>query len=153
MQLLKDDIRPKQIITRDSLRNAIAAVAASGGSTNAVLHLLAIAADAGVPLDARRFRRNFCERPLILADLKPGGRFNGSRHVRRRRYAPAGAASAEAGLLARRTSPHRDERSSRKSRDANETAGQEVVRPLANPIKSDGGLRDPSRFDSHPKDA
>ena len=74
MKLLKEDIRPKQIITRESLHNAIASVAASGGSTNAVLHLLAIARDAGVPLNLEEFDGISAKTPL-LADLKPGGRF------------------------------------------------------------------------------
>ena len=59
MELLKKDIRPKQIITHASLQNAIASVAATGGSTNAVLHLLAIARDAGIPLTTGRIRQNF----------------------------------------------------------------------------------------------
>ena len=75
MDLLKNDIRPSQIITRASLENAITSVAASGGSTNAVLHLLAIARDAGVPLTIEDFDKISAKTPL-LADLTPGGRFN-----------------------------------------------------------------------------
>src|ERR1700693_2639981 len=74
MDLLKKDIRPKQIITKASLRNAIASVAATGGSTNAVLHLLAIARDAGVPLTLEEFDQISAKTP-ILTDFKPGGRF------------------------------------------------------------------------------
>jgi dihydroxy-acid dehydratase len=74
MQLYAKDIRPKQIITAASLRNAIASVAATGGSTNAVLHLLAIARDAGVPLTIDEFDKIFAKTP-VLADLKPTGRF------------------------------------------------------------------------------
>src|SRR4029077_10974647 len=74
MRLLAKDIRPNQIITHASLHNAIASVAASGGSTNAVLHLLAIARDAGVPLVLDEFDKIFSKTP-VLADLKPGGRF------------------------------------------------------------------------------
>src|SRR4051812_37187961 len=74
MEVLEQDRRPSRIITRESLENAIAAVAMSGGSTNAVLHLLALARDAGVPLAIEDFDRVAWQTPL-LADLKPGGRF------------------------------------------------------------------------------
>jgi dihydroxy-acid dehydratase len=74
MDLLRADLRPKHIITRSSLENAIAAVATTGGSTNAVLHLLAIAKEAGVPLSIDDF--DIINRTVpLLADLKPGGRF------------------------------------------------------------------------------
>ena len=72
IDVLRADLRPRQIITRAALENAIAAVAATGGSTNAVLHLLAIANEAGVPLDIDDFDRISAKVPL-LADLKPGG--------------------------------------------------------------------------------
>src|SRR5687767_15475807 len=74
MDVLKRGLRPRQIITRPALENAIAAVAATGGSTNAVLHLLAIAREAGVALDIDDFDRISARVPL-LADLKPGGHF------------------------------------------------------------------------------
>src|SRR5439155_6615591 len=74
MDVLKRGMRPKQIVTREALENAIAAVAATGGSTNAVLHLLAIAREAGVKLALEDFDRISARVPL-LADLKPGGRF------------------------------------------------------------------------------
>ena len=74
MDLLKRNVRPRQIITRDSIDNAIASVAATGGSTNAVLHLLAIAREAGVELNIDDFDRISAKVPL-LADLKPSGRF------------------------------------------------------------------------------
>ncbi|MGH7255410.1 MAG: dihydroxy-acid dehydratase, partial [Nitrospirales bacterium] len=74
MELLKQDLRPRKIITRKSLENAIAAVATTGGSTNAVLHLLAVAREAGVRLTIDDFDRMNRKVPL-LADLKPGGRY------------------------------------------------------------------------------
>ncbi len=74
MDLLKRDLRPRQIITRKSLENAIAAVATTGGSTNAVLHLLAIAREANIKLSIDDFDKINRKVPL-LADLKPGGRF------------------------------------------------------------------------------
>src|SRR5216683_7423435 len=74
MRLVRDDIRPSQVITRDALENAAAAVAATGGSTNGVLHLLAIAHELGIPLELEDFDR-IAERTPIVADIKPGGRF------------------------------------------------------------------------------
>ena len=74
MELLKSDLRPKNILTREAFENAIASVAATGGSTNSVLHLLAIAYEAGVGLSLDDFDR-ISERVPLLADLKPGGRF------------------------------------------------------------------------------
>src|SRR5439155_12948857 len=74
MDLIERDVRPAQIITKESLENSIALVAASGGSTNAVLHLMALAHEAGVDLDLDDFDRIAWETPLIV-DLKPGGRF------------------------------------------------------------------------------
>ncbi len=74
MELVKQDLRPRQIITRKSLENAIAAVATTGGSTNAVLHLLAIARESGIKLSIDDFDKMNRKVPL-LADLKPGGRF------------------------------------------------------------------------------
>src|SRR2546426_290252 len=74
MELLRRDLRPSQVITQQAMENAIASVMATGGSTNAVLHLLAIAREAGVPLTIDDFDRVSARTPL-LADLKPGGRF------------------------------------------------------------------------------
>ena len=74
MKVLADDLRPSQIITRDSIENAIATVAMSGGSTNGVLHLLAVAHEAGIELDIDDFDE-ISERTPLLGDLKPGGRF------------------------------------------------------------------------------
>src|SRR5204863_3266114 len=72
MQLVRDDVRPSQLITRDSIENAIAAVAASGGSTNGVLHLLAIARELDIPLELEDFDR-IAERTPVVADIKLGG--------------------------------------------------------------------------------
>ena len=74
MQLVRDDIRPSQILTRDAFENAIAAVAASGGSTNGVLHLLAIAREVGIQLELEDFD-TIAARTPIVAELKPGGRY------------------------------------------------------------------------------
>ena len=138
MRLLKDDIRPSQIITREALHNAIVSVAATGGSTNAVLHLLAIASDAGVPLDLRDFDEISAKTP-ILADLKPGGRFTAPDMFRAGGMRVLGQRLQQAGLL------HDGITTSRRKlfeeiREVAETAGQQVVRPLASPIKPNGGL-------------
>src|SRR5207302_9020787 len=74
MRLVRDDVRPSHVMTRDALENAVAAVAATGGSTNGVLHLLAIARELDIPLELEDFDR-IAERTPVVADIKPGGRF------------------------------------------------------------------------------
>ena len=138
MQLLKDDIRPRQIITHDSLQNAIVSVAATGGSTNAVLHLLAIARDAGVPLKIDEFDQISAKTPVI-ADLKPGGRFTAPDMYRAGGMRLLAKRLHEAGLLKDgKTASGRnffDE-----IHEAVEPPWQEVVRPLSRPLKKDGGF-------------
>ena len=138
MQLLKDDIRPSQIISHESLHNAIASVAATGGSTNAVLHLLAIASDAGVALQLKDFDEISAKTP-ILADLKPGGRFTAPDMFRAGGMRVLGQRLQEAGLL-RDGMTASGRRLFQEINDVAETAGQQVVRPLASPLKPDGGL-------------
>ena len=139
MDLLKRDLRPRQIITRKSLENAIAAVATTGGSTNAVLHLLAIAREAGIKLSIDDFDKINRKVPL-LADLKPGGRFTasdlyaaGGTTLVAKRLLDAGILHANQPTVTGRTI--REE-----AKDAKETPGQQVLRPLSNPIKKTGGL-------------
>jgi dihydroxy-acid dehydratase len=139
MDVLRRGLRPSQIITRDALENAIAAVAATGGSTNAVLHLMAIAREAGVPLGLEDFDRVSARVPL-LADLKPGGRFvavdlhrAGGTRVVASRLRAAGALHAGAITVTGRTI-------GQEADAAVETPGQEVVRPLSAPLKTTGGL-------------
>src|SRR5579859_6306745 len=74
MSLLQKNLKPRDILTRDAFENAIAAVAATGGSTNAVLHLLAIAREAGVELQIDDFQTISARTPLLV-DLKPAGKF------------------------------------------------------------------------------
>jgi dihydroxy-acid dehydratase len=138
MQLLKDDIRPGQIITRESLHNAIASVAATGGSTNAVLHLLAIASDAGVPLDLKDFDEISAKTP-ILADLKPGGRFTAPDMYHAGGMRVLGQRLQQAGLLQDGITASGRKLFEEISEVA-ETAGQQVLRPLASPMKPNGGL-------------
>lgn len=139
MELLRDDLRPRQILTRDAFENAIASVAATGGSTNAVLHLLAIAYEAGLGLSLDDFDR-ISERVPLLADLKPGGRF-----VATDLYHAGGTGLVakrldEAGLLHGSALTVSGKSIGDEAKAATEAAAQEVVRPLARPIKPTGGL-------------
>jgi len=139
MKLVEQDLRARQIITRPALENAIASVLTSGGSTNAVLHLLAIAREANVPLNIEDFDRISAQIPL-LADLKPGGRFvatdlykAGGISLLAKRLSEAGKLHDDAITVTGRTIGE-------EAATAKETQGQEVVRPLSNPIKPIGGL-------------
>jgi dihydroxy-acid dehydratase len=139
MNVLADDLRPSRVITRESLENAIACACASGGSTNVVLHLLALAHEAGVQLYIDDFERISRETPL-LADLKPGGRFVATDLYRAggvplilKRLAGAGILHEEAITVSGRTIGE-------EAGAAREAEGQEVVRPLSDPLKPEGGL-------------
>ena len=139
MELIRNDLRPKQIITRKSLENAIAAVATTGGSTNAVLHLLAIAREAGIKLSIDDFDRINRKVPL-LADLKPGGRFTAADL-----YAAGGTTLVakrllDAGLLHSNQPTVTGRTIGDEAARATEKVGQQVLRPLTNPIKPTGGL-------------
>jgi dihydroxy-acid dehydratase len=139
LNLLEKGIRPREILTRDAFENAIASVAATGGSTNAVLHLLAIAREAEVQLQIDDFQA-VSERTPLLADLKPSGRFVAADMHR------AGGVR----LLARRllTGKHLHPEAKTvtgvsiktESESAFETPGQEVIAPLDKPLKKTGGL-------------
>ncbi len=138
MKLLADDVRPRQVITHKSLQNAIASVAATGGSTNSVLHLLAIARDAGVELTIKEFDRISAKTPL-LADLKPFGRFAAPDMFEAGGMRLLGRRLQQAGLL--QDGPTVSGKTLfAEIEAASETSGQEVLRPLSNPLKKDGGL-------------
>ena len=139
MELVERDLKPREIVTRQSLENAIASVAATGGSTNAVLHLLAIASEAGVPLDLDDFDRINRNVPL-LADLKPGGQFvatdlfqAGGIRLVANRLKELGVLHEDAITVTGRTVG--EEASS-----SEETPGQKVVHSVVDPIKTTGGL-------------
>ncbi|MDX6678113.1 MAG: dihydroxy-acid dehydratase [Solirubrobacteraceae bacterium] len=139
MDILERGLLPRDIITKDSLENAIAAIATSGGSTNGVLHLLAVAREAGVALDIDDFDR-ISEVTPLLCDLKPGGRY-----VANDLYAAGGVPLVaqrllEAGLLHEDAITVTGRTVGDHAREAVETAGQQVVRPLSDPIKASGGL-------------
>jgi dihydroxy-acid dehydratase len=139
MRLLRDDVRPSQVITREALENAAASVAATGGSTNGVLHLLAIARELGIPLELEDFNR-IAERTPIVASLKPGGRF-----VATDLHAAGGVALVARELLkhglVHGEAPTVDGRTLGEVATAVvETPGQEVVVPIETPVKPTGGL-------------
>jgi dihydroxy-acid dehydratase len=139
VDLLRRNLTPSKIITKTSIENAITGVAATGGSTNAVLHLLAIANEAKIALSIDDFDR-ISSRVPILADLKPGGRF-----VATDLYAAGGTALVakrllEAGLLRGECITVTGRTLAEEAASAKEAPGQEVVRKLANPLKPTGGL-------------
>ncbi len=139
MQVLQQGLRPREILTREAFENAIASVAASGGSTNAVLHLLAIAREAGVPLEIEDFQK-ISERTPLICDLKPSGRFvaadmhraGGIRLLAKRlmtgKYLHGSAKTVTGQTI------------SAEAASAVEGPGQEVIVPLDKPLKTTGGL-------------
>ncbi len=139
ISVLVDDITPSKVITRDSLENAVACVCASGGSTNGVLHLIALAHELGIELtidDCERISR----RTPLFADLKPGGRF-----VATDLYAAGGVPLilerlAKAGLLHSDAITVTGKTIGEVAAEATEAPGQEVVLPVEKPLKSEGGL-------------
>ena len=139
MRLVRDDVRPSQLLTRDALENGVAAVAATGGSTNGVLHLLAIARELGIPLTIDEFDAIAARTPVV-ADIKPGGRF-----VATDLHAAGGVALVarellKAGLV-HGDAPTVDGRTLAEVAAAVvETPGQEVVVPIEAPLKATGGL-------------
>ena len=139
MELLRRGITARQIITREAVENAIAAVAATGGSTNAVLHYLAIAHEAGVPLEIDDFDRISRRTPLI-ADLKPGGRFMAVDLYRAGGIALVARRLLDAGLLHGECLTASGRTLAEEVATAEESPGQEVVRSIDNPIKPTGGL-------------
>jgi dihydroxy-acid dehydratase len=139
MDLLKRGAKVKDILTRDAIENAIASVAASGGSTNSVLHLLAIAREAGVPLEIDDFQK-VSERTPLLCDLKPFGRFvaadmhrAGGIRLLAKRLLDSKKIHANAMTVTGKTIGE-------EATVAVETPDQEVIAPLDRPLKASGGL-------------
>jgi len=139
MDILRRGVTPRDILTRQAFENAITGVAASGGSTNAVLHLLAMAREAGVPLNIDDFDI-ISKRTPLLADLKPGGRYMavdldraGGVPLLIQRLVTADLVDGEQMTPSGRTIGE-------EAQNAIETPGQDVVRPLSNSIKPNGGL-------------
>jgi dihydroxy-acid dehydratase len=139
MDLVKAQRSPKQILTRKAFENAVASVAATGGSTNAVLHLLAIAHTAGIPFCIDDFQQISSRVPLI-ADLKPGGRFVATDLFEAGGIALVALRLLEAGLLHTEALTVTGKMIAEEAKKAVETPDQEVVRPAADPLKVTGGL-------------
>ncbi|HEX5828182.1 MAG TPA: dihydroxy-acid dehydratase [Candidatus Limnocylindrales bacterium] len=139
MHLVRHDIRPSSIVTRQSFDNAIASVAATGGSTNAALHLPAIAHEFGVPLSIDEFGSTADATPLIC-DMRPGGRYAAADMY------DAGGVGLVMRELLKVGKLHGEQRTvdgrtiAQIAADTVETPGQQVVRPIENPIKPVGGL-------------
>ena len=139
LDVLERDLRPSRIITTESLENSIAAVAMTGGSTNAVLHLLAVANEAGVQLDIDDFDRIASKTPL-LADLKPFGRYVAPDLWRAGGMPLVASRLDEAGLLNRDTITVTGQTIGEEADAAQEADGQPVVRPLSDPLAPNGGF-------------
>jgi dihydroxy-acid dehydratase len=139
MTLVRHDIRPSHIVTRAALENAIAAVAATGGSTNGVLHLLAIAHEFGLPLALEEFDAIAARTPIVT-DLHPGGRYTATDLYN------AGGISLVMRELLKRDLIHGDEKTvdgrtlAKIAAAAEETPGQQVVHSIDDPLKPTGGL-------------
>ncbi len=139
MTLVHHDVRPRQLVTKRSFENAIASVAATGGSTNAVLHLPAIASEFGLELTLDEFTE-VADRTPLIADMRPGGRYAAADMY------DAGGVGLVARELLKRGLLHGDERTvdgrtiAKVAADAVETPGQPVVKPIETPIKPFGGL-------------
>ncbi|MBI3306854.1 MAG: dihydroxy-acid dehydratase [Candidatus Omnitrophica bacterium] len=139
MELLKKDLRPSKIISKKSIENAIAAVAMTGGSTNAVLHLLALAHETGIRLSIEDFDRISSRTPL-LGDLKPGGRFVASDLYEAGGFRLVAKRLLDAKLLHQDSITVTGRTIGEEAGDAMEIQGQKVLRPLSNPLKPTGGL-------------
>jgi dihydroxy-acid dehydratase len=139
MDLVRRDVRPKEFVTRKSIENAIACVAATGGSTNAVLHLLAIAHEYGIPLHVDEFGQ-IADRTPIVGDLVPGGRFAAAdlfeagglslvtRELLKKGLVDGSTPNVDGGTIASHAAA------------VKETEGQKVVVPIETPLKPNGGL-------------
>ncbi len=140
MDLVRRDVRPKAFVTRAALENGIASVAATGGSTNGVLHLLAIAHEFGIPLDIDEFGA-IADRTPVVADMRPGGRYTASDM-----YDAGGVALVMRELLKRPGLLHADEPTvdgrtiAQIAAAAVAADGQQVVLPIETPLKATGGL-------------
>ena len=139
MELLERGLTPQRILSRESFENAIVAGAASGGSTNLVLHLLAIAREAGVPLDIDDFDQ-VSERTPIIADLKPGGRYTAVDLDRAGGTRLFGKRLLDGGLIDGSQLTATGRSLAEELQNAEEDEGQDVVAPVERPLRSSGGL-------------
>jgi dihydroxy-acid dehydratase len=139
MDLLRKGVLPRQIITKKALQNAIAGVMATGGSTNAVLHLIAVAKEAGIALTMDEFDRISRKTPLI-ADMKPWGNYTAPEMFEAGGMAVVASRLLQAGLLHANEMTVTGRTIGDEARAAHEREGQKVIRSLDNPLKKEGGL-------------
>ena len=139
MNVLQKDLKPRDILTREAFENAIASVAATGGSTNAVLHLLAIAREAGVTLEIDDFQ-TVSERTPVLADLKPSGRFVAADMHRAGGIRLLAKRMMDGKYLHGSAKTVTGQNMSAEAGSAVEGPNQEVIVPLGKPLKTTGGL-------------
>ncbi|MCP9484495.1 MAG: dihydroxy-acid dehydratase [Gaiellaceae bacterium MAG52_C11] len=139
LELVRNDLRPSAILTPAAFRNAIVALEATGGSTNGVLHLLAIARELGLPLELEDFDEIAARTPL-LADLKPGGRFVATDLHRAGGLALVARELVAGGLVAPDARNVDGRTLGEIAAGAREAAGQEVVVPIGRPLKASGGI-------------
>ena len=140
LQLVRDDVRPSSILTRKAIENAITAIAATGGSTNGVLHLLALARELGIPLEIDDFDE-IASRTPVIADLKPAGRFAAADLYEAGGLGLVARALVKGGLV-HADARNVDGRTLGEIADAaEEKPGQEVVVPIERPLKETGGLQ------------
>jgi dihydroxy-acid dehydratase len=139
MELVRNDVRPSHIITRDAIENAAAAVVASGGSTNGILHLLAIARELAIPFELDDFERIAARTP-VLADLKPSGRYVATDVYKAGGVALIARELAKSGLV-HVGATNVDGRSLGEiGAAAEERPGQDVIATIEHPLKPTGGL-------------
>jgi dihydroxy-acid dehydratase len=139
IRVLAEDLRPSRIITSESLENAITCICASGGSTNGVLHMMAVAREAGVPLEMADFERISSQTPQ-LADMKPGGRYVATDLYRAGGVPLLLSHLSDAGLLHREQLTVTGRTIGEEADAVVEQSGQDVVRPATDPVKPQGGL-------------
>src|SRR3989442_1608962 len=139
LELLKEDVRPRQIITRPALENAIRAVMATGGSTNAVLHLLAVAREAGVPLTLDDFDKISSRTPL-LADIEPSERYTAVDMDHAGCNLPVLKRLLDAKILDGNAMTVSGKTIGEEAAATKETPGQNVVKPFRDPIAPSGGM-------------
>ena len=139
MSAVANDLKPRDICTREAFENAIASVAASGGSTNAVLHLLAMAHDAGVPLDIDDFQ-HISERTPLLCNLKPAGDYTAVDVDKAGGIPVIAQRLLEGGFIHKGCITVTGRTFGEEAAEAKETPGQKVIMPVNEPIKKSGGL-------------
>jgi dihydroxy-acid dehydratase len=139
MDMLRRNLRPRDVLTRKAFENAIASVATTGGSTNAVLHLIAMAREIGIPLDMDDFDE-ISHRTPLLVDLVPGGKYMAIDVDKAGGIPLIAQRLLQAGLIDGTQITPTGRTIAEEAAEAVETPGQLVIRPLDNPIKSSGGL-------------